>query len=128
MKRIFVVLFLGLLSNLYAQSDMFKVVSVQQWDEIYQEFDINYDFDIMETVVFESPLRPAYDNYLVFSHIQGAAVIATLVQWEGLRATVTRKFQGNIELFNFDAEKIASMFLYPTDNVTRMTVIYALGE
>jgi hypothetical protein len=128
MKRIFVVLFLSMVTMAVSSQDMFRVVSTQEWDELYQSFDVNYDFDIMETVVFDSPFRPEYNHYFIFSHYQGAAVIATLVEWDGNRATVTRKFQGNIESFNFDAEKIASMFLYPSDNVGRMTVIYALGE
>jgi hypothetical protein len=128
MKRIVLVLVsLSVFSSLYAQQrDTFQVVNVDYFDQLYQQFDINYDFDIQETVVFDSPLLPAYSMYLIFSHYQGGSLIATLVSWNGTTATVTRKFQGNLETFPFDAEAIASMFLYPSCNVERTTSIYVL--
>jgi hypothetical protein len=129
MKQIVIfTIFFSVFGSVYSQQrDCFNVISTTEWDKLYMDFDLKYDFDLMETVVFDSPLRPAYNNYLIFSHYQGGALIATLVSWEENTATVIRKFQGDLRTFDFNAEAIASLFLYPSDNIIG-SIIYALKE
>jgi hypothetical protein len=130
MKKLMVMTVLAILSVSFVMADeYFNVIDAVEYEYLLRNIDHNYDFDTREIVTFSSDHVPSYNDYLVFTHVQGGGIISIRVSWIGTTATVTRYFQGNFgDFYRFQPYEIAKSFLFPSDNAPIMSKIYVLDN